>query len=344
MSIKPIVPVVASVLFPMILAACAGGGHVAIPDTVLPIPTLNPVTLPVQATDRAVADGKMQQFNAGTSETKGKVVAYAFVDAIQALSKNPEDSYRMFYQAPNGKTYPFSTYTNPIFPDIFFPSKSLRTTQDTQKTDDGGQLFACCTARDGSHSGGGDSGYPASQVQHLRYGVWIDKSGKTDLFVGGVLSDPKYLQGATADNNYTPKGKATFELWALRVNGGKVVSSSYLPSSIFPKVEGVKSLMTVNFNTGYLGGTIKGNSNFGADIDFSGVVSGSTFTGRATSGNATGRLDGAFYGDANTGARNQEVGGKFSFTDSSLDAVFGGKAASGGVKVDDTSTDLVPLQ
>lgn len=353
-----------AVFIPLALAACVGGKNVDVPDSVLPAPKLGSITLPIKPSDRLVEDKDMLNFNAGNAD-EGKVVAYAF----RPYSFSRSDSYRMFYQAPNGKTYALSSYTNPLLPTFGAPNRNVDTRHKGQPTDDDGKLFVCCTSINGTHEHGGQTGYSATQTPHLRYGVWMDAAGHADLFVGGVLADRKMLPGATADNHYTPTGKATFELWALRAKDGMAVSSTYLPHSSITVRDGEKSLMTVNFNTGQLVGRIVGdgsvvdkhkigwdsassslvkkeqwqsvvhNPDFGAEIAFTGQVDGNRFHGNAMSGGVSGKLDGAFYGDENTSARDLQVGGKFTFDGNhQLNAVFGGKAIH--VNTSDTSNSL----
>ena len=351
------------VLMPLILAACAGGKNVDAPSAALDVPKLGSITLPIASSDRLVDDSKMLNFNVGQAGN-GKVVAYAF----RPYSFSSTDSYRMFYQAPNGKTYALSSYTNPLLPDSFSLNKTLDTKHKMQPTDDNGKLFVCCTSIDGTHQSGGSIYYSATQTPHLRYGVWMNPTEQADLFVGGILADVKKLPGANESNNYTATGKATFELWALRSNNGGVASSTYKPHSTLLIRDGEKSLMTVNFNTGQLVGQIVGdgsvvnkhksswddasnslvqenwqsvisNKDFGAGIEFTGQVEGNRFSGNAVSGGVSGKLEGAFYGDENIRSRDLQVGGKFTFDgNNKLDAVFGGKAIH--VNTSDTSNSL----
>ncbi|MDO1508784.1 MULTISPECIES: Slam-dependent surface lipoprotein [unclassified Neisseria] len=323
-----------SLVLPVVLAACAGGGHVGIPNTVVPVPTLSALN-PQDPNVIGPTEGlKMETFNAN-SETSGKVVSWKIKEKNIFGELMPQD--RLAYQTPDGKVYVFNTYTNPILPDSFHPDKNLRTKHDMQVTDNGGKLFACCE--------NGQIQYPATRVDAVRYGAWIDKNGKADLFVGGILADATKMQGAKEENKFSPTGKATYEVWALRVKNGGVVSSSYRPNN-FPKKDGVQSLLTVNFNTGKLGGTIIGNSDFGADIRFEDVsVQGNHFSGSASSGGVAGKVEGAFYG---TGGyrrpHGDQIGGKIVFDkDRSLNSVFGGATNNSMRRPDDTSKDLNPV-
>ena len=156
------------------------------------------------------------------------------------------------------------------------------------------------------------------------------------------LADTADMQkrgGATA-----PTGKATYEVWAFRVKNGSVVASSYNTDS--NPARRVNSLLTVNFNTGKVGGTIKGNADFGADIDFNDVtVNGNTFSGTASSGGVSGQVNGGFYGKSGWyNPAGTEIGGKVTFSGNrSLDSVFGGSATDPRRDPNSTATDLTPV-
>lgn len=333
-SFKPLYPALA---LPFLLAACAGGSSVTLPNTVVPIPTLSALDPNSPNVIGPTPNLKMKTFNAQPG-VSGKVVSWQVKEKNFIGELITKDS--LAYQTPDGKIYLFNTYTNPILPDSFHPDKNLKTTQDTQSTEDGGQLFGCCYD-------GGSYMYEATRGNAVRYGAWINKDGNADLFVGGVLADPSKMQGASAESQFHATGKATYDVWALRVKNGKIVSSSYRPDSSFLKPDGVASLVTVNFNTGKLGGRIIGNNDFGADIQLDDVsVNGNHFKGSASSSGIAGKVEGAFYG---TGSYNtphgDQIGGKITFDkQQDLNSVFGGQTKSYARRPNDTSTDLTPIK
>lgn len=323
-----------SLMLPIMLAACAGGGSVQIPKTIVPIPTL-PALNPADPNVVGQTPGvETNTFNAGSGQS-GNIVSWQIKE--KNIFNDIVTREKLAYQSPDGKVYMFSTYTDPILPDSFHPDKSLKNKQDTQPTDNGGKLFVCCNNQ--------QKQFYASKVgDYLRYGVWIDKNGNADLFAGGVMADPAQMQGAS-DNAGMAKGKATYEVWALRAKNGEVVSSSY---NFNDKANPIQSEVTVNFNTGKLGGRIIGNSDFGADIEFQDVnVKGNRFSGSALSDGKIGQVDGGFFGKpAYRTPAGQEIGGKITFdANRSLDSVFGGAISDRSKwNANDTSTDLTPLK
>ena len=95
-----------------------------------------------------------------------------------------------------------------------------------------------------------------------------------------------------------------------------------------------------------MGGTIKGNADFGADIDFNDVtVNGNTFSGTASSGGVSGQVNGGFYGKSGWyNPAGTEIGGKVTFSGNrSLDSVFGGSATDPRRDPNSTATDLTPV-
>lgn len=324
----------AALALPLLLTACAGGGAVGIPDTVVPVPTLSAFNPAAPEVVEKLPDA-MQSFNTGE---KASGVEYWKINTTRNGFTFPSD--RLVYRAPDGRLYNFGTFTNPLIPGFGDPDKNLKTSHDTQPTDNGGKLFVCCD--NGSRS------YAPTKSSTMAYGIWFDTSGKPDLFVGGVAADPQKMQGATADNNYQATGKATYEVWALRAKNGAVVSSTYKPNSSWREKDGIKSLVTVNFNTGKLGGKIIGNADFGADIDFAEVnVEGNRFSGSAVSDGQNGRVEGGFFGKAAyRTVPGHEIGGTIVFEGNrKLDSVFGGSVdGRSNWNKNDESQDLTPLQ
>lgn len=153
-----------------------------------------------------------------------------------------------------------------------------------------------------------------------------------------------------ADGSSTPetalsKGKITYQVWGIRVRNGQFVTSSYTPpksGSYYGTLANtpVLSFITANFNSNTLAGKILGNSDYGPDVDIqNATITGPTFSGDATSGGKSGKLEGKFFGKfASTRSSEVSIGGKITFDgDRSLDTVFGG--VSYEKKLDDTSQD-----
>lgn len=142
------------------------------------------------------------------------------------------------------------------------------------------------------------------------------------------------------------KGKTTYEVWAVRVRNGNIVTSTYDPgksSGSSEKNTPKLSLLTANFNTNKLGGTILGNADYGPDVVMKDVgINGVDFSGTAESDGKNGKVEGKFFGQFGGDRTEVSIGGKVTFdADKSLDTVFG------GVKNDDdrntTDTSLTPI-
>ena len=142
------------------------------------------------------------------------------------------------------------------------------------------------------------------------------------------------------------KGKTTYEVWAVRVRNGNFVTSTYEPKNPYKSSEKTApklSLLTANFNTNKLGGTILGNADYGPDVVMKDVgINGVDFSGTAESDGKNGTVEGKFFGQFNADQSEVSIGGKVTFdADKSLDTVFG------GVKKDDdrntTDTSLTPV-
>ena len=309
------------------LAGCAGNGGVTIPDGTAPVPPLTP------------ADSSKILGPASTGETPTTFQTgngqLRYVSWYVEYWGTPSSEDKFIYQAPNGKSYAFDGFTNPPnFSSRFTPDKNQPTKLNPQTSSDGNKLLVCCE--------GTSASFPAGYLKYVRYGAWIGADGQTDLFAGGILANTADMQkrnGATA-----PTGKATYEVWAFRVKDGSVVASSYNTDT--NPAKRVNSLLTVNFNTGKVGGTIKGNADFGADIDFNDVtVNGNTFSGTASSGGVSGHVNGGFYGKSGWyNPAGTEIGGKVTFSGNrSLDSVFGGSATDPRRDPNSTATDLTPV-
>ena len=312
------------------LAGCAGNGGVTIPDGTAPVPPLTPADSS-KILGPASTGETPTTFQTGNGQLR--YVSWAGVDFWGA----PSTENKFIYQAPNGKSYAFDGFTDPPkFSGRFVPDKTQPNRFEPQTSSDGNKLLVCCEKA--------DSYFPAGYLKYVRYGAWIGADGQTDLFAGGILANTADMQkrdGATA-----PTGKATYEVWAFRVKNGSVVASSYNTDT--NPARRVNSLLTVNFNTGKVGGTIKGNADFGADIDFNDVtVNGNTFSGTASSGGVSGQVDGGFYGKRgyyDYEPAGTEIGGKVTFSGNrSLDSVFGGTATDTRRDRNSTATDLTPV-
>lgn len=168
----------------------------------------------------------------------------------------------------------------------------------------------------------------------MKFGAWIGPNGEIDLFAGGFpvgkTPPPKW-------GSHTPEtkgtGKITYQVWGIRVKDGQFVTSSYTPpknSSSYlykPTNTPVLSFITANFNSNKLAGEIIGNSDYGPDVKIeNATIDGLSFSGNATSGGKTGKLDGKFFGKFDsTRSSDTGIGGKITFDgDRSLDTVFGG--------------------
>lgn len=180
----------------------------------------------------------------------------------------------------------------------------------------------------------------------MKFGAWIGPNGEIDLFAGGFpvgkTPPPAFSWGSSTTETALSKGKITYQVWGIRVKDGQFVTSSYTPPKIIyvePTNTPVLSFITANFNTHKLAGKIIGNSDYGPDVEIKEAkIDGLTFSGDATSGGKTGKLDGKFFGkfDSSYGNTETSIGGKITFDgDRSLDTVFGG--VSYERKLDDTS-------
>lgn len=169
----------------------------------------------------------------------------------------------------------------------------------------------------------------------MKFGAWIGPNGEIDLFAGGfpVGKTPKskYSWGNTEPET-KGKGKITYQVWGIRVRNGQFVTSSYTPPknsgyTFNPTNTPVLSFITANFNSNKLAGKIIGNSDYGPDVEIKEAqIDGLSFSGDATSGGKTGKLEGKFFGKFDSSySSDTGIGGKITFDgDRSLDTVFGG--------------------
>ena len=314
----------------LILTACAGGG-VSEPKVPVAIPTAQPIAN-IKLSDESSA---IKTIN--TLSGKGGSLHEAKLEVKTSWGTSYTDK-QYVYQTPSGNYYNISSYSDPIIPSYSSPSYNLRTRHEGQPLSEGGKLFVCC-------SNSGQSTYvPVTKQNHLKFGAWISSDGTVDLFVGGKPVGT--VKDATAEQN-TAKGKTTYEVWAVRVRNGNIVTSTYDPgksSGSSEKTAPKLSLLTANFNTNKLGGTILGNADYGPDVVMKDVgINGVDFSGTAESDGKNGKVEGKFFGQFKGGDKTEvSIGGKVTFdADKSLDTVFGGVENSSDRNTTDTS--LTPV-
>lgn len=199
-----------TMLFSMIalgLAACAGGG-MGEPRAAVSIPVEQPLNQkPEMHEDNQFAE------TLSTGHSGNKVVA------AQTYTEYGFPRKEFVYQVGD-KMYRFSEYVGPMVPSYSSPSFEFTTSHKGQPLSDGSRLFMCC-------AGSSQSSYaPATKLDHVRYGAWISPKGEVDLFVGGNVSEAQYMPGGSDERVKDMKGKASYEVLAVRVRNGKFVTSS----------------------------------------------------------------------------------------------------------------------
>ena len=315
----------------LILTACVGGGA-SEPKVPVAIPTAQPIAN-IKLSDESSA---IKTIN--TLSGKGGSLHEAELEVKTSWGSYTDKQY--VYQTPSGNYYNISSYSDPIVPSYSSPSYALRTRHEGQPLSEGGKLFVCCS------NSGQFINAPATKQDHLKFGAWINADGTADLFVGGKpvgTAKPSYY---TPSDSTVAKGKTTYEVWAVRVRNGNFVTSTYEPKNPYKSSEKTApklSLLTANFNTNKLGGTILGNADYGPDVVMKDVgINGVDFSGTAESDGKNGKVEGKFFGQFDGDKTEVNIGGKVTFdADKSLDTVFG------GVKNDDdrntTDTSLTPV-
>ena len=306
------------------LAACAGGG-VAEPHVPFSIPTATP--LPAAEVTLSSDSSNIKNINtAGTGSTSGISIQQREVE------KEPFPGYKtketsFIFQTPDGAQYTLSSYSDPIVPSYSSPDFKIPDRYAGQRLADGSRIFICCS------ESGATSYAEITKQDYMKFGAWIGTNGEIDLFAGGfpVGKTPKPAYSWGDDTPETAgKGKITYQVWGIRVKDGQFVTSSYTPPKIIyvePINTPVLSFITANFNSNKLAGKIIGNSDYGPDVDIqNATITGLTFSGDATSGGKTGKLDGKFFGKFDSSYDSDtSIGGKITFKDDrSLDTVFGG--------------------
>lgn len=319
------------------------GGGAAEPHVPFSIPTATPLTGEVKLSDD---NSKIENINtAGTGSTSSGISIQE--REYKVNNYGYESTQKAFiFKTPGGAQYALSSYADPITPSYSSPDFKIPDRHAGQRLADGSRIFICC-----SDSGATDQAEITKQ-DYMKFGAWIGPNGEIDLFAGGFPVDKT---PPPAWGTYTPetqgKGKITYQVWGIRVKDGQFVTSSYTPpknSSSYlykPTNTPVLSFITANFNSNKLAGKIIGNSDYGPDVEIKEAqIDGLSFSGDATSGGKTGKLEGKFFGKFN-GYRDTEtsIGGKITFDgDRSLDTVFGG--VSYEKKLDDTTQDTNHLK
>ncbi len=300
------------------------GGGVAEPHVPVSIPTATPLTGEVKLTDD---NSKIENINtANTGNTSGISIQQR---EYKVNNYGVESTAKAFiFKTPGGAQYTLSSYADPIVPSYSSPDFKIPDRHAGQRLADGSRIFICCS------DSGATNQAEITKQDYMKFGAWIGPNGEIDLFAGGFpvgkTPPPKW-------GSHTPEtkgtGKITYQVWGIRVKDGQFVTSSYTPpknSSSYlykPTNTPVLSFITANFNTHKLSGEILGNSDYGPDVKIeNATISGPSFSGNATSGGKTGKLEGKFFGKFDSSYdRDTSIGGKITFKDDrSLDTVFGG--------------------
>lgn len=323
------------------LAACAGGG-VAEPHVPVSIPTATPLP----AGEVTLSDDSVNIVNINTANTEthpprrtrrslyaspqntsaGISIQQREVEKDYFGYKSKETSF--IFQTPGGAQYALSSYSDPIVPSYSSPDFKIPDRHAGQRLADGSRIFICCS------DSGATTYAEITKQDYMKFGAWIGPNGEIDLFAGGfpVGKTPKPAYSWGDDTPETAgKGKITYQVWGIRVKDGQFVTSSYTPpkGSSFTGYTNtpVLSFITANFNSNKLAGKIIGNSDYGPDVEIKEAqIDGLSFSGDATSGGKTGKLEGKFFGKFNSSYDSDtSIGGKITFDgDRSLDTVFGG--------------------
>lgn len=306
------------------LAACAGGG-VAEPHVPVSIPTATPLTGEVKLSSD---NSKIENINtANTGSTSGISIQQRKYEVESYGIKREEKAF--IFQTPGGAQYALSSYADPITVSYSSPDFKIPDRHAGQRLADGSRIFICCS------DSGATSYAEITKQDYMKFGAWIGPNGEIDLFAGGFpigkTPPPAFSWGSPTTETALSKGKITYQVWGIRVRNGQFVTSSYTPpkGSSWSGYQNtpVLSFITANFNSNKLAGEIRGNSDYGPDVEIKEAqIDGLSFSGDATSGGKTGKLEGKFFGKFN-GYRDTEtsIGGKITFDgDRSLDTVFGG--------------------
>lgn len=293
------------------------------------IPTATP--LPKDEVTLSSDNSKIENINTTSTGSTSSGISIQ----QREVEKEPFPGYKtketsFIFQTPGGAQYTLSSYSDPIVPSYSSPDYKIPDRYAGQRLADGSRIFICCS------DSGATSEAEITKQDYMKFGAWIGPNGEIDLFAGGfpVGKTPKstYSWGNDTTETALSKGKITYQVWGIRVKDGQFVTSSYTPpkGSSFTGYTNtpVLSFITANFNSNKLAGKIIGNSDYGPDVEIKEAqIDGLSFSGDATSGGKTGKLEGKFFGKFNSSYGNTEtsIGGKITFDgDRSLDTVFGG--------------------
>lgn len=318
------------------------GGGVAEPHVPVSIPTATPLT--AGEVTLSSDNGNIENINTADTEThpprRTRRSLYASPQntsaGISIQQREVEKDYfgyksketSFIFQTPGGAQYALSSYSDPIVPSYSSPDFKIPDRHAGQRLADGSRIFICCS------DSGATTYAEITKQDYMKFGAWIGPNGEIDLFAGGfpVGKTPKPAYSWGDDTPETAgKGKITYQVWGIRVKDGQFVTSSYTPpkGSSFTGYTNtpVLSFITANFNSNKLAGKIIGNSDYGPDVEIKEAqIDGLSFSGDATSGGKTGKLEGKFFGKFDSSYdRDTSIGGKITFDgDRSLDTVFGG--------------------
>ncbi|MGE3051722.1 Slam-dependent surface lipoprotein, partial [Neisseria meningitidis] len=295
------------------------------PHVPVSIPTATPLPGEVTLSDDSVNIVNINTAGTGSTSSgisiqqrKYNVTSYGFTREEKAF----------IFKTPGGAQYTLSSYADPITVSYSSPDFKIPDHHAGQRLADGSRIFICCS------DSGATSYAEITKQDYMKFGAWIGPNGEIDLFAGGFpigKTPPPAFSWGSPTTETAGKGKITYQVWGIRVKDGQFVTSSYTPpkGSSWSGYQNtpVLSFITANFNSNKLAGEIRGNSDYGPSVKIeNATISGPSFSGNATSGGKTGKLEGKFFGKFN-GYRDTEtsIGGKITFDgDRSLDTVFGG--------------------
>lgn len=302
------------------------GGGVAEPHVPVSIPTATP--LPTGEVKLSDDNSKIENINtADTGSTSGISIQQRKYEVESYGIKREEKAF--IFQTPGGAQYALSSYADPITVSYSSPDFKIPDRHAGQRLADGSRIFICCS------DSGATSYAEITKQDYMKFGAWIGPNGEIDLFAGGFpvgkTPPPAFSYGSSTPET-KGTGKITYQVWGIRVRNGQFVTSSYTPPknsgyTFNPTNTPVLSFITANFNSNKLAGKIIGNSDYGPDVEIKEAqIDGLSFSGDATSGGKTGKLEGKFFGKFNSSYDSDtSIGGKITFDgDRSLDTVFGG--------------------
>lgn len=290
------------------------------------IPTATP--LPTGEVKLSDDNSKIENINtADTGSTSGISIQQRKYEVESYGIKREEKAF--IFQTPSGAQYALSSYADPITVSYSSPDFKIPDRHAGQRLADGSRIFICCS------ESGATSYAEITKQDYMKFGAWIGPNGEIDLFAGGFpvgkTPPPAFSYGSSTPET-KGTGKITYQVWGIRVRNGQFVTSSYTPPknsgyTFNPTNTPVLSFITANFNSNKLAGKIIGNSDYGPDVEIKEAqIDGLSFSGDATSGGKTGKLEGKFFGKFNSSYDSDtSIGGKITFDgDRSLDTVFGG--------------------